>query len=87
MRLRQDCSIRSLRGKYLLFVRADAGDVSSWEVNESFAFLFETLQGSDFDSRDIAKILVDEYGLDAGLADGEAVRFVGLLQEWELTEP
>lgn len=49
-------------------------------LNESAAFLWRSLEGKDFDAEFVARLLVDEYGIDEELARKDAD---AILYQWK----
>ena len=83
MRLRGDCMVNSLRGKHLLTL----GDGRSFEVNESFAFLWKVAaEAGEFTSETLAEALVSNYEISPEEASSEADGTIKLWQENSLTE-
>ena len=83
MRLRSDCMVNSLRGKHLLTL----GDGRSFEVNESFALLWEVAAAAgEFTVGTLAEALVSNYEISPEEASSEAARTIDLWQENSLTE-
>ena len=48
-------------------------------LNSSAAFLWESVQGKEFDADTLAQLLVEEYGIDRELADKDAK---AVLKQW-----
>lgn len=72
-RLFEDCSLRELKGKFLVMVYPKGGQKPfALEVNESFAFLFQTAQRLEvFDVDALANAVVNEYKIDLNRAKEE----------------
>ena len=49
-------------------------------MNATAAFLWEAVEGKDFDAETLAQLLVDEYGIDIETAKKDVMP---LLQTWE----
>lgn len=49
-------------------------------MNATAAFLWEAVEGKDFDAETLAQLLVDEYGIDIETAKKDVT---SLLQTWE----
>ena len=87
MRLSSLCTLLEMRGKYLLLLpSADLRGQEALEVNESFAFLWRTLEGKVFSAADVAAALQQEYDLDPEIALRESDRIIALWKERQLTE-
>lgn len=48
-------------------------------LNSSAAFLWESVQGKEFDADFLAQLLVEEYGIDRELAEKDAA---AVLKQW-----
>lgn len=87
MRLSGLCTLLEMRGKYLLLLpSADMRGQQALEVNQSFAFLWRTLEGKEFSPADVAAALQQEYGLDPEDAAREAGQVIALWEKRQLTE-
>ena len=83
MRLRGDCNVVSLRGKHLLTL----ADGRSFEVNESFAFLWKVAaEAGEFTVETLANALLTEYELSSEEAQEGASETIKLWQNYSLTE-
>lgn len=71
MRLIDEAILKESRGKLILLV-FDMNGTRAMEVNESFAFLWNKFNGTDFTTEDLASALVEEYGIDPESASVDA---------------
>lgn len=55
-------------------------------LNESAAYLWKAVEGKEFDARTLAGLLVEEYGIDAELAAGDAEKILAQWTEIGLAE-
>jgi hypothetical protein len=55
-------------------------------LNESAAYLWKAVEGKEFDVRTLAGLLVEEYGIDAELAAGDAEKILAQWTEIGLAE-
>lgn len=82
MQLKNDFTIREIAGDYIVVPTGenylDFGAVIS--LNESGAFLWDQLQ-SDKNADDLCVALVNEYGIDTGVAMADVTEFIALLKE------
>ena len=83
MKLRGDCSVLELRGKYLLIVPSSSAGthVRNLEVNDSFACLWNYAQGRVFSESDIADAIQREYELSKEESLEQARNLINLWQE------
>lgn len=74
--------MRPLGQEYILVAEGleveDANQMIS--MNATAAFLWEAVEGKDFDAETLAQLLVDEYGIDIETAKKDVTP---LLQTWE----
>jgi hypothetical protein len=81
MRLVEGFRLRDVMGQATV-IGEGAGQVNFNKLitlNESAAFLWRSLEGRDFDADVVAKLLMDEYGIDAELASKDAAV---ILAQW-----
>lgn len=55
-------------------------------LNSSAAFLWENLQEKDFEIKDVADLLIKEYGIDSQIANTDANSIVNKWKEIDLIE-
>ena len=82
MRTKKGYRLRPLGKEYILVAEGleveDANQMIS--MNATAAFLWEAVEGKDFDAETLAQLLVDEYGIDSETAK----KYVEpLLQTWK----
>ncbi|MBO7543995.1 MAG: hypothetical protein J6T02_00250 [Bacteroidales bacterium] len=83
MKLRHDCNVVSMRGKHLLTLP----DGRSFEVNESFAFLWKVASDAgEFTDETLADAIFYEYGISPSDASAEAAMTIELWQQYSLIE-
>ncbi len=82
MRTKKGYRLRPLGKEYILVAEGleveDANQMIS--MNATAAFLWEAVEGKDFDAETLAQLLVDEYGIDIETAKKDVM---SLLQTWE----
>ena len=83
MRLIDEAILRELRGKHLLLVFDKAG-TRALEVNESFAFLWNKVVGTDFSADDLVSALCEEYGLKPEQAREDVLNTISIWEEKHL---
>lgn len=81
MRFKKGYRLRSLGQEYILIAEGlEAVDFSRMvSMNESAAFLWEEVEGKDFDSEMLATLLVDNYGIARETAKNDVA---ALLESW-----
>ncbi|MBP5235495.1 MAG: hypothetical protein J6Z20_05875 [Bacteroidales bacterium] len=83
MRLREDCRITGLRGRFLLVIPGEHGE-RTLEVNESFSQTWAAFAAKEFTREDISAYLEKEYGMDSATASAEASDITGLWEKYGL---
>lgn len=82
MRTKKGYRLRPLGKEYILVAEGleveDANQMIS--LNATAAFLWEAVEGKDFDAETLAQLLVDEYDIDIETAKKDVMP---LLQTWE----
>lgn len=86
MKLRDEYKVREIAGEHVVIMQgrfgADMTKVIS--LNESSLYLWNELQGRDFEVADAARLLVDRYGIDEQTAMTDADAWVRKLVECKL---
>ena len=82
MRTKNGFRLRPLGKEYILVAEGlealDANKMVS--MNATAAFLWEAVEGKEFDAETLVKLLVDEYGIDTETAQKDVPP---LLQTWK----
>ena len=82
MKTKKGYRLRTLGKEYILMAEGievvDAHQMIS--MNETAAFLWEAVEGKEFDAETLAQLLVDEYGIGRDTAEKDVA---ALLQTWE----
>ena len=82
MRTKKGYRLRPLGKEYILVAEGleveNANQMIS--MNATAAFLWEAVEGKDFDAETLAQLLMDEYGIDIETAKKDVLP---LLQTWE----
>ena len=82
MKTKKGYRLRPLGKEYILVAEGleveDANQMIS--MNATAAFLWEAVEGKDFDAETLAQLLVDEYGIDSETAKKDVEP---LLQTWK----
>ena len=82
MKTKKGYRLRPLGKEYILV--AEGLEVESANqmisMNATAAFLWEAVEGKDFDAESLAQLLVDEYGIDIETAKKDVMP---LLETWE----
>lgn len=82
MKTKKGYRMRPLGQEYILVAEGlEVGNANQMiSMNATAAFLWEAVEGKDFDAETLAQLLVDEYGIDIETAKKDVMP---LLQTWE----
>ena len=82
MRIKKGFELRSICGESVIVARGieniDFSKVIS--LNESAAYLFNKVKGTDFDAAELTRLLQEEYDVDEATAMRDSER---MMQEWK----
>ncbi len=82
MKIKSDFKIREIAGESIIVnqgqVGADLTRIIS--LNSSAKYLYESLEGREFELEDVAQALVDHYGIEKELALTDGARWVESLK-------
>lgn len=81
-KLRNDCSVMELRGRYLLMLPGG----KTLQVNESFAWLWEVASRGLFSIDSLAKAICDEYDSTPEDAAEQAAQTVSLWKQLDVLQ-
>ena len=85
MKTKKGFVLRTLGKEYILVAEGleavDANRLIS--MNESAAFLWEAVEGKEFDVETLMNLLVEEYGIDREVAEKDVA---ALLETWKQAE-
>ena len=87
MKLREDLTLRKVGNEYFI-VEPDQGMVDLSKVftlNETAAFLWNALQGKEFDTQNAADILIEEYQIDQQTAYNDSQKILDMFKSQSLT--
>ena len=86
MKIKEEYKVREMAGEHVVIMQgrfgADMTRVIS--LNESSLYLWNELQGREFDTDEVARLLVERYGIDTGTASRDAAAWVEKLKECSL---
>lgn len=81
MKIKEGFKMRKLGREYI--VVPEGGGLVNFNkmisFNETAAFLWEAVTGKDFTARDISRLILDKYEIDARTAEADAA---GLVRSW-----
>ena len=81
MKIKKGYRLRPLGNEYILVAEGlEAMDANMMvSMNATAAFLWEAVEGKDFDAGTLAKLIVEEYGIDREQAEKD---IAPLLETW-----
>ena len=88
MRINPRYKVRNVADENIVLVQgSNPGDMTTViALNETSLYLWNQLQGSDFEISDICKLLVDRYEVDATTAETDAEKWVATLKEHNILD-
>lgn len=88
MRLKRECKVREMAGEHVVIMQGRHGvDMTRViSLNATSLYLWESLEGREFEVEDVARLLTDRYEVDASTALRDAVHWVEKLKTCELIE-
>ena len=88
MRIKQGYKVREIAGENVVVMpRVNGVDFTRIiSLNESALVLWQSLEGSDFTTEDVAEVLTSNFEVDAATAQRDAAQWVERMQECELVE-
>ncbi|QRQ64104.1 PqqD family protein [Sphingobacterium multivorum] len=87
MKLRNDITLRKVGKEYIIVDPSqDMVDMSKvFTLNETAAFLWNELQGIDFELEDMINLLLDNYETEREVAEKDSIKLIEMLQNGNLT--
>ncbi len=88
MRINPRYKVRNVADENIVLVQGrNPGDMTTViALNETSLYLWNQLQGFDFEISDICKLLVDRYEVDATTAETDAEKWVATLKEHNILD-
>ncbi len=88
MRVKQGCKLREIAGENVVIMqgRQGADFTQIITLNDSAVVLWEALVEQEFTTEDAAKVLTDNFDVDATTALADAERWVARMSECNLIE-
>lgn len=86
MKIKSEYKVRSMAGENVVIMQGSTGcDMTRIiSLNESSLLLWNALQGKEFEVADVASILLENYEIEAEVAERDAAAWVAKLAECEL---
>ena len=88
MKIKEQYKVREMAGEHVIIMQGKHGSVLTKiiSLNQSALYLWNELQGKEFDTEAVADMLVERYGIDKGIATTDAERWIERLRECNITE-
>ena len=86
MKIRETYKVREMAGEHVVIMQGRKGvDMTRFiSLNESSLYLWESLQGKEFEVEDVARLLTGRYEVDAATAARDDAAWVEKLRECKL---
>lgn len=88
MKIKEQYKVREMAGEHVIIMQGKHGSdlTKIISLNQSALYLWNELQGKEFDTEVVANMLVERYGIDKGVATTDAERWIERLRECNITE-
>ena len=88
MKINEGFELREMCGEHIIIATGVANiDFSKViSLNESAAYLWREVEGKEFDTKMVAELLAEQYGIDMDIAERDAQRWIERLEECGLIE-
>ena len=88
MKIKEQYIVREMAGEHVVIMQGTHGkDLTKIiSLNESALYLWQRVEGSDFDPNRVADLLTEYYGIDDQIAQRDAQHWIDKLEECGLLE-
>lgn len=88
MKIKEQYKVREMAGEHVIIMQGKLGSdlTKIISLNQSALYLWNELQGKEFDTEVVADMLVERYGIDKGVATTDAERWIERLRECNIAE-
>lgn len=88
MKIKEQYRVREMAGEHVIIMQGKHGSdlTKIISLNQSALYLWNELQGKEFDTEAVADMLVERYGIDKGVATTDAERWIERLRECNIAE-
>ena len=88
MKIKEQYKVREMAGEHVIIMQGKHGSdlTKIISLNTSALYLWNELQGKEFDTEMVANMLVEHYGIERSLATTDAERWIEKLRECNITE-
>ena len=80
--------MREMAGEHVIIMQGKHGSdlTKIISLNQSALYIWNELQGKEFDTEVVANMIVERYGIDKGVATTDAERWIEKLRECNIAE-
>ena len=88
MKIKQQYKVREMAGEHVVIMQGELGSnlTKIISLNESALYLWQAIDGKEFDVNTIADLLAEHYGIDDEVAQSDAAHWIDRLEECGLLE-
>jgi hypothetical protein len=88
MKIKKQYKVREMAGEHVVIMQGELGSnlTKIISLNESALYLWQAIEGKEFDVNTIANLLAEHYGIDDQIAQSDASRWLERLEECGLLE-
>ena len=88
MKIKEQYKVREMAGEHVIIMQGKHGSdlTKIISLNESALYLWNELQGKEFDTETVANMLVERYGIESAIATTDAERWIEKLRECHIAE-
>lgn len=87
MRIKDQISLRKIADEYIMIVGSgDSLDYTAVSLNDSAAYLIESVRGKDFTLEDWVELLTDRYEVSGEQARADVELLIQMLKEAEIID-
>lgn len=88
MKIKEQYKVREMAGEHVIIMQGKHGSdlTKIISLNQSALYLWNELQGKEFDTEIVVDMLVERYGIDKGVATTDAERWIERLRECNIAE-
>lgn len=88
MKIKEQYKVREMAGENVIIMQGKHGSdlTKIISLNQSALYLWNELQGREFDIETVANLIVEQYGIDKSVATTDAERWIEKLRECNIAE-
>ncbi len=88
MKIKEQYKVREMAGEHVIIMQGKHGSdlTKIISLNESALYLWNELQGKEFNSEVVADMIVERYGIEKSVAAADAERWIEKLRECNIAE-